>query len=177
MGFGAAVRRCLSNYSGFSGRAGRPEYWYFFLFLLLGGIAFSLLDQLLFGRSATVTGPSGSVTVAGGPRPLSSVFSLATLIPHLAVAWRRMHDTGRSGYFVLLPMALMLAMLLVLLFGIGLADHFASGGSMDILFTRVTLAVTVPVLIVLLLSPLLVLWWLSRPGEPGPNRFGAPHAA
>ena len=83
-----------------------------------------------------------------------------------------MHDSGRSGLYALFPFLLTIGAVLVLVFGIGLADHFASGGSFDILFTRVTLLVLVPTLIVLLLSPLLVIWWLTRPGEPGANKYG-----
>ena len=81
-------------------------------------------------------------------------------------------STLERGWFVFLPTALFLTAIGVLIFGIGIANVFASGGSMDILFTRVTLLLLIPTLVVLLISPLLVLFWLTRPGAPDTNAYG-----
>lgn len=75
-----AVRSVLGQYAGFSGRARRSEYWYWTLAVFLVSLALSIL-----GAAAT------AFTYLG------YVFSLAVLIPGLAVLWRRLHDTGRSG--------------------------------------------------------------------------------
>jgi uncharacterized membrane protein YhaH (DUF805 family) len=88
MGFGQAISSGFTNYVNFSGRATRPEYWYFILFLLIGGIVTATIDVLVFG--ATEIGPA------------NVIFSLATLLPSLAVLIRRLHDIGRTGWWVLL---------------------------------------------------------------------------
>jgi uncharacterized membrane protein YhaH (DUF805 family) len=87
-----------------------------------------------------------------------------------------MHDSGHSGLYALFPLLLILGAGAVLLFGIGIAGSFEHGGTMDLLFTRATLLVSIPALILLLISPLLMLWWLTRPSQPGPNAYGPnPH--
>ena len=55
MGFGDAVRTCFSKYADFSGRAARPEFWYFFLFIVIIDVAFWLLLFVV----AMLAGPSG----------------------------------------------------------------------------------------------------------------------
>lgn len=74
-----AVSACFSQYATFSGRARRAEYWWFFLFNLL-------IATILAAMSETVSG----------------LFSLATLLPALAVSVRRLHDIDRSGWWLLL---------------------------------------------------------------------------
>lgn len=90
MNFTTAVRTCFNKYVTFSGRATRPEYWYFILFLFVGGIAAGLVDAIVFG----VEEDSGEL--------LSILFSLATFLPSLAVGVRRLHDIGRSGWWLLI---------------------------------------------------------------------------
>ncbi len=158
----------------FSGRATRPEYWWFFLFLFLCNLVAGTLDAILF-NAGTVPEDAPAGTPPNGS-PLAGLVSLALFLPHLTVAWRRMHDTGRSGLYALLPLVLMISAVLILIFGIGIASSFAHGGSMDILFTRATLLIVIPTLIVLFVSPILVLWWLTRPSQPGANQYGPnPH--
>lgn len=174
MTFTQSIKTCFSKYVTFSGRASRSEYWYFFLFLFLGNVVATLIDSAVFDSVTTTvetteTSASASIENTG---PVTAIFSLAVLLPHLAVLWRRMHDTGRSGFYALLPLLLMIAAAGVLVFGIGIASSFQHGGSLDILFTRATLLIVIPTLIVLMVSPLLVLWWLTRPSQPGSNRYG-----
>jgi uncharacterized membrane protein YhaH (DUF805 family) len=77
--------KVLQNYATFSGRARRSEYWYFFLFNVI--IAF-------------VLGFVGGLT----KMPIiSTIYTLAVLIPGIAVGVRRMHDVGKSGWFLLIP--------------------------------------------------------------------------
>ena len=90
MTFPDAIRTCFNKYITFSGRASRPEYWYFILFLFVGGIAAGLVDAIVFG----VEEDSGEL--------LSILFSLATFLPSLAVGVRRLHDIGRSGWWLLI---------------------------------------------------------------------------
>ena len=77
--------KVLQNYATFKGRARRSEFWYFQLFNFI----FSFLLGLVGG-------------MMGFPF-LGLIFSLAVLIPGLAVGVRRMHDTGKSGWFFLIP--------------------------------------------------------------------------
>ena len=79
MNFGQAVSNCLANYATFAGRAARPEFWWFFLFQMLVSVAASMVGD-------TIT----------------ALVSLALLLPALAVGTRRLHDSGRSGWWQLL---------------------------------------------------------------------------
>src|SRR5690606_36686457 len=100
MGIQTSVRTCLARYASFTGRAARPEFWWFFLFVLAGGIAFSFVDASVFGIDPRT----------GEPRTvLAGIFALATFVPLLSAGWRRMHDTGRSGWYLLLPALFSLA--------------------------------------------------------------------
>ncbi|AWH84605.1 DUF805 domain-containing protein [Flavobacterium album] len=76
------------NYANFSGRARRSEYWYFILFNLIFLIALYVLAMLI-----------GTIGMA-----LYGIYALATFVPGLAVAVRRLHDINKSGwyYFVVL---------------------------------------------------------------------------
>jgi len=84
----------LNKYMQFKGRACRAEYWYFFLFNLLIGAGVNLLASVL--GALTGHGSSFGNTVF-------NVYQLAVFIPHMAVAVRRMHDSDRSGWWLLLP--------------------------------------------------------------------------
>jgi uncharacterized membrane protein YhaH (DUF805 family) len=75
----------LKKYAVFSGRARRSEYWYFFLFNILIAVALVLLGALIHNTI------------------LNTLYSLAVLIPGIAVGVRRMHDVGKSGWYLLIP--------------------------------------------------------------------------
>ena len=176
MTFSDAIRTCFSKFFTFSGRASRPEYWFFFLFIVIWNIIAGIIDWQFFTQIATTETGTGTFVTATSSQPVQSIVSLIVFFPHLAVAWRRMHDTGRSGLFALLPILLILGAFAVLIFGIGLSDQFQHGGGLNILFTRATLLIVIPTLLVLFVSPLLVLWWLTRPSQPGTNQYGPnPH--
>lgn len=92
VGMGEALRRGFGNYVNFSGRANRGEFWWFVLATVLIAIVLGVVDGLVFG------------TDLWGNGPLSSVWSLALLIPSLALAVRRLHDIDRSGWWVLIAL-------------------------------------------------------------------------
>src|SRR5688572_21378831 len=77
--------KALQNYATFSGRATRSEYWYFVLFNIIISIIISVI------------GAAMKMSL------LSNIYSLLVLIPGLAVGVRRMHDVGRSGWYLLIP--------------------------------------------------------------------------
>ena len=84
MNFGEAISSGFSNYATFKGRASRSEYWYWTLFVTLTSIVLQVLD------------------IAMGALVLNSIFSLATLLPGIAVTVRRLHDVNKSGWWLLL---------------------------------------------------------------------------
>jgi len=77
--------KVLQNYATFSGRARRSEYWYFFLFNLFIAFVLGFVGGMM---QSTI---------------LSNIYSIAVLIPGIAVGVRRMHDVGKSGWFLLIP--------------------------------------------------------------------------
>ncbi|MGV6803534.1 MAG: DUF805 domain-containing protein [Ruegeria sp.] len=171
MTFSEAVKTCFSKFLTFSGRASRPEYWFFFLFIVIWNAIAGIIDWQFFTQVTTTQAEGATSVTAVSNQPVQSIVGLIVFFPHLAVAFRRMHDTGRSGLYALLPILLTLGAFAVLFFGIGIASQF-DGGTMDILLTRATLLIVIPTLLVLFVSPLLVLWWLTRPSQPGTNQYG-----
>ena len=83
----------LKNYTGFSGRSSRSEYWMFVLFNIFFLLIAGFLDNI-FGIAVPEIG-SG---------PISGIYLLAVLIPGLAVAVRRLHDVGKSGAMILISL-------------------------------------------------------------------------
>lgn len=84
MNFSQAITSGFSNYVNFSSRAIRSEYWYWVLFIILAEIATSIIDFAL------------------GFQLTTGIFGLATFLPSLAIAIRRLHDLDRSGWWILL---------------------------------------------------------------------------
>ncbi len=85
MSFFESIRVCLVKYADFNGQASRPEFWWFTLFIVLVGTALGYANQNLV-----------------------SIFGVAAALPFLAVGARRLHQTGRSGWwqlFYLVPVA------------------------------------------------------------------------
>jgi uncharacterized membrane protein YhaH (DUF805 family) len=110
----------LRRYAQFSGRSRPREYWMFVLFLLLGIFAFSWLDVVFgFSTGYGYYAHSGYGTAAGyveNSGLLTRLFTLATLIPGLAVAVRRLHDTDRSGWWLLIGLVPLLGEFVLFIF-------------------------------------------------------------
>ncbi len=75
----------LNKYAIFSGRARRQEYWYFILFSFIISIGLMIIETIIKIRM------------------IENIYSLAVLIPSIAVGVRRMHDVNKSGWFLLIP--------------------------------------------------------------------------
>jgi len=83
----------LKRYADFSGRSRRKEYWMYALGLWIAIIVASIVDGVL-GLTGMIAGVYG---------PLTALVYLGTIIPSIAVAIRRVHDSDKSGWFVLVP--------------------------------------------------------------------------
>jgi uncharacterized membrane protein YhaH (DUF805 family) len=171
MSFTAAVRRCLTRYATFSGRAPRSEYWWFMLFVVAGGMVLDVVDRMLFG--VTLPTAAGAVTLYNSV--LGGIFSLATLIPLLAAGWRRMHDTGRSGLYLLYPLIAVMGVISYagLVSGLGPVMN----GDFGMIFAQGAGLVLMIAVVIVIFSPLIVLWWLTRPTQPRTNQWGPPPLA
>lgn len=167
MGFGAAVKTCFGKYVTFSGRAARPEYWWFFLFIVLGSVTATAVDGLVFGFGTTQE-PATQV--------VNPAFSLVTFLPLLAAGWRRMHDTGRPGWYLLIPLAVSVAMVLGLLLGVfSFAKMEVAGADEETLRTAASGLGSAGIVIAgiaQLVLTLLLVWWLTRPTQAGANQYG-----
>ena len=89
----------LKQYANFSGRSTRSEYWYFVLFNVIFAIVAMFLDKL-FGTTFSINTIGGTSRLPYGYFYL--LYLLVVLIPSLAVAVRRLHDVGKSGWFFLI---------------------------------------------------------------------------
>ena len=100
MDFMTAVKTCITErYADFNGRSGRAEYWWFFLFQILVSVVLNLLG-----------------TVAGIFAIIAALVSLALLIPGIAVGIRRMHDIGKSGWWLLIAFVPIIGFLVLIYF-------------------------------------------------------------
>jgi len=89
----------LKKYTVFNGRARRKEYWMFFLFNLIIAFVLGFIEGL-----------------AGGPGIIGILYSLAVLIPGIAVSVRRLHDTNRSGWWLLIALIPLVGPIVLLVF-------------------------------------------------------------
>ena len=99
MNFGQAISSGFSNYANFAARAARSEYWYWALFVLICALVTKYVDGIIFS----------GMNVS----PLYSLFSVATFVPGLAMAIRRLHDLDRSGWWFLIVFTIIGAFVLL----------------------------------------------------------------
>ena len=97
----------LKKYAVFSGRARRAEYWYFVLFNIIVGVVLALIDMLL-----------GTFSAVSNIGLLSGIYSLAVLIPTLAVMVRRLHDIDRTGWWILINLIPLIGTIVLLVFAL-----------------------------------------------------------
>lgn len=143
MNFTDAIKVCFSKYVDFNGRASRSEYWWFFLFCFLCSIVLGVVSETL-----------------------STIFSLATLLPTFAVGARRLHDINKSGWLQLIWILGYTAGVILAIFGIIAA--FASGRS-----STAILMVIVGGL-VFLASLACWIYFNVKPSDVDTNQYGSP---
>ena len=112
MDMASAIRACLGKYASFRGRARRAEFWWFTLFLFIGNMVLTFADSFLFG---TVNTYQGGFDAQTNTPILSGLFLLATFLPSISVTVRRLHDTGRSGWWYWLWLVPIVGMILLII--------------------------------------------------------------
>jgi uncharacterized membrane protein YhaH (DUF805 family) len=103
LGFTDAISLCFRKYVTFSGRAGRSEFWYFMLFIFVAGVVATILDLTSFGGQNDIM-------------PINTIFTLAVILPELSVSVRRLHDTDRSGWWVLISLIPLIGIITLIVF-------------------------------------------------------------
>ena len=96
----------LRRYAEFSGRSRRKEYWMFTLLMLVAGLVIGTIEGIL-GINTMVGGVYG---------PLTALLVLATIVPSIAVGIRRLHDTDKSGWWLLIALIPLIGSLILLFF-------------------------------------------------------------
>ena len=98
MGFQEAISSGFDHYTKFDGRASRPAFWWWVLFSILVGVAASIIGAAI------------------GFRALLYIVDLALLLPNLSVGIRRLHDTNRSGWWILIGIVPIIGFIVLLIF-------------------------------------------------------------
>lgn len=101
--------KVLKQYADFNGRARRKEYWYFFLINFLITFTFGFLTSL----SGSVASNSAIITFSS---MFIGIYSLAIFLPSIAVGVRRLHDTNRSGWWILIGLIPFIGALILIFF-------------------------------------------------------------
>ncbi len=107
--------KVLKNYAVFAGRARRKEYWFFVLFNILIFMVLSLVEHFM-----------GLVEAGAYYGPISGLYNLAVLIPSIAVTVRRLHDTGKSGWWILLNLIPIVGAVVIIVFMVIDSDEAAN---------------------------------------------------
>ena len=144
--------RPLKKYAQFSGRAPRAEYWWFNLFLMIGYVVAMLVDRLIGSK---VLGPYGL---------FAGLLWLAVIVPTIAVGVRRLHDTNRTGWWMLGPIIPYLVGFVLILPTMKNPENppaLASAGGAGIL------------MLVGMIMAIVIFIFTVLPGTKGTNKYGA----
>ena len=176
LSFPQAVQSCLRKYATFNGRATRAEFWWWVLASNLAILAAAIVDAVLTAILVAV-----GISIIG---PLAFLIVIAVFLPSLAVAVRRLHDIGKSGWWLLvwygidfvaslLFVAALVFLVVFVVFGFS-SDGFIGFApfSTDWILLGGASLLALAALAVILAVYVWALVWLVRQGQPGPNHYG-----
>lgn len=153
MDFATSVRTCLTEkYATFQGRASRSEYWWFVLAYVIGALIVGL-----------IAGATGLFF-------LQWIYILALLSPGLAAGFRRLQDTGKPGWYFLIPAGVSL---ISMLFAPAPMEIGPDGMPTAMPGAGSTMVFALLSIIQFVLA-ILFIWWLTRPSQPETNAYGPP---
>jgi uncharacterized membrane protein YhaH (DUF805 family) len=136
-------RVVTGHYVDFEGRTGRKEFWYYILAYVILYIAVRIVESII------------SLHV------FTQILSIALLLPNLGIGVRRLHDTDRSGWWILI------GVVPAFILGVLSAMALMAGG------LGAMLVITSIFSFVVLAAAALLIYWYAQPGTAGSNRFGA----
>ena len=149
MTFSESIKTCFGKYVDFSGRASRSEYWWFTLFSIISQIVLNFIPFVGW------------------------IFSLALLLPSLSATARRLHDTDRTAWWMLLYLVPVLSLMaisimIIVLIGISLSDS----GEETVVAWGIFGIIIIFLIISSIVSAIVLLIFLVLAGTEGPNRYG-----
>ena len=176
VGFVDAIKRAYSHYATFSGRASRSVFLWFYLLQMLVSIPLSALGLALstqVGFSSPTSLSTGNLALSG----IGNLWSLANFIPILAITWRRLHDSNKSGWWY--GAALIGGAVVGLLFTVALilfaVSNCSSGSCSSGNLPGVPaglIALGVALALAYLAYGITMLVFLVRRGDDGANKYG-----
>jgi uncharacterized membrane protein YhaH (DUF805 family) len=104
MSFSEAVKSGFDHYTKFDGRASRPAFWWWFLFGILVAIATNIVDAII------------------GSQIISIIVSLGLILPNISVSIRRLHDTNRTGWWLLIALIPLIGIIVLIIFYVQKSD-------------------------------------------------------
>lgn len=110
MDFMTSIKTVFGKYVAFSGRAQRSEFWWFMLFIVIANGILSQVDTAIFGPTMVITETSMDYNMGY----LGMAFSIATFLPSLGVAIRRLHDIDKSGWALLFGLIPLIGFIMLL---------------------------------------------------------------
>ncbi len=172
----------LVKYVDFQGRARRSEFWLWVLFrIAVGMVMGSIMTTVMFsGMNFQNPDPSQFMGRYFSVMPILQIVNLGLLLPSIAVAVRRLHDTNRSGWWYVMPIVVaIVGMILFFVFaGTQLFSAIGTGNTMTDeqglkFFFTVMGSMFLFVFLPLLVAEIVMLVFYVSDGTPGANRFGA----
>ena len=100
----------LKKYAVFDGRATRSEYWYFALFNFIISLVLAIIENI------------AGLQIISSFGILSGFYGLAVFLPGIGVSIRRLHDTGRSGWWLFIPLIPLIGAILLIVYYVGDSD-------------------------------------------------------
>ncbi len=165
----------LVKYAVFNGRSRRSEFWLFVLsqyvlFGILGYIVFLFMPPLPIAAKTTPEAMMSWMMHLFQGMSILNIVQLGLLLPNLAVTVRRLHDSNRSGWWMLMPYGVMFASFILI--GISIAVMAATQGHQQPQNPAAAIIAIVLLYLLMLGGFVTLLIFLVLDGTPGPNRFG-----